>query len=226
MGSMLEKITLYDILGYLLPGCLLETIVCLEYMLEKWVLADGVLERIKEILEQFNSFFVVAFIIGGYCLGLILSECSAWANRKLGYENKIKYDNRAITDDVLKKAILSTGLVEKKELERRLRTKNIKNPQVIYGTLMYALLQHDEKYKRIHNYRSGKLMYRNLCGAMVIGGLYVICRIVKMKWFYIWMLFCGVIYVVGIGFLHSRYKKYCAKSQEYARVWFVEKYLK
>ena len=53
MGSMLEKITLYDILGYLLPGCLLETIVCLEYMLEKWVLADGVMERIKEILEQY-----------------------------------------------------------------------------------------------------------------------------------------------------------------------------
>ena len=183
MGSMLEKITLYDILGYLLPGCLLETIVCLECMFEKWALEDGVLERIKEILEQFNSFFVVAFIIGGYCLGLILSECSAWANRKLGYENKIKYDNRAITDDVLKKAILSTGLVEEKELERRLRAKNTKNPQVIYGTLMYAL-------------------------------------------FHIWMLFCGVIYVVGIGFLHSRYKKYCAKSQEYARVWFVEKYLK
>ena len=33
MGSMLEKITLYDILGYLLPGCLLETIVCLEWIL-------------------------------------------------------------------------------------------------------------------------------------------------------------------------------------------------
>ena len=29
MGSMLEKITLYDILGYLLPGCFLETLVCL-----------------------------------------------------------------------------------------------------------------------------------------------------------------------------------------------------
>lgn len=25
MGSMLEKITLYDIQGYLLPGCFLET---------------------------------------------------------------------------------------------------------------------------------------------------------------------------------------------------------
>ena len=32
MGTMLEKITLYDILGYLLPEYFLETLVCLEYI--------------------------------------------------------------------------------------------------------------------------------------------------------------------------------------------------
>ena len=72
---------------------------------------------------------------------------------------------------LLKKAILNTGLVEKQELERRLLAKGTKDSQKIYGNLMYALLQHDEKYKRIHNYGSGKLMYRNLCGAMVVGGI-------------------------------------------------------
>lgn len=180
----------------------------------------------KEALEKFNSFFIVAFIVGGYCLGLILSEGSMLINKKLGYENKIEYDNRAITDEILKKAILNTGLVEKQELEQRLSDEGTEDPQKIYGNLMYALLQHDEKYKRIHNYGSGKLMYRNLCGAMIVGGIYIIYRIFRMKWFHIWVIVCGIIYILGIGVLHSRYKKYCAKSQEYVRVWFAEKYLK
>ena len=226
MGSILEKITLYDILGYLLSGCFLEIIICLEYILEKWISTDGMLMQQKEALEQFNSFFIVAFIVGGYCLGVILSEGSMLINKKLGYENKIEYDNRAITDEILKKAILNTGLVEKQELERRLLAKGTKDSQKIYGNLMYALLQHDEKYKRIHNYGSGKLMYRNLCGAMVVGGIYIIYRIFRMKWFHIWVIVCGIIYILGIRVLHSRYKKYCAKSQEYVRVWFAEKYLK
>ena len=89
MGSILEKITLYDILGYLLSGCFLEIIICLEYILEKWISTDGMLMQQKEALEQFNSFFIVAFIVGGYCLGLILSEGSMLINKKLGYENKI-----------------------------------------------------------------------------------------------------------------------------------------
>ena len=76
MESILEKITLYDILGYLLSGCFLEIIICLEYILEKWISTDGMLMQQKEALEQFNSFFIVAFIVGGYCLGVILSEGS------------------------------------------------------------------------------------------------------------------------------------------------------
>lgn len=102
MESILEKITLYDILGYLLSGCFLEIIICLEYILEKWISTDGMLMQQKEALEQFNSFFIVAFIVGGYCLGVILSEGSMLINKKLGYENKIEYDNRAITDEILK----------------------------------------------------------------------------------------------------------------------------
>jgi len=61
----------------------------LEYILEKWISTDGMLMQQKEALEQFNSFFIVAFIVGGYCLGLILSEGSMLINKKLGYENKI-----------------------------------------------------------------------------------------------------------------------------------------
>ena len=57
MGSILEKITLYDILGYLLSGCFLEIIICLEYILEKWISTDGMLMQQKEALEKFNSFY-------------------------------------------------------------------------------------------------------------------------------------------------------------------------
>ena len=49
MRSMLEKITLYDILGYLLPGCFLETLVCLEYILDMKVKLNTMIEQLQMI---------------------------------------------------------------------------------------------------------------------------------------------------------------------------------
>ena len=62
MDSLFEKITLYDFLGYAVPGC-----VCLLMLLAEWILTMP-LETLEH-LEAFGVGLGLIFLLIGYVLG-------------------------------------------------------------------------------------------------------------------------------------------------------------
>ena len=69
MDSLFEKITLYDFLGYAVPGC-----VCLLMLLAEWILTMP-LETLEH-LEAFGVGLGLIFLLLGYVLGVFLSQVS------------------------------------------------------------------------------------------------------------------------------------------------------
>lgn len=237
MQSLLEKITLYDILGYLFPGTLFETILIFTYITEKYYLGEkNKLICMGKMLNKVQSYIPVLIIISGYLLGIIISELSDVLDKILTSVIKrifeedlfeclsLKENEYGITKKILKKALINSGICIEKEMNDILKSNVEKTLQEIYGRTMYGMLQNDEKYKRIHNYGSGQLMNRNLAYVLIFDGVYIVYRIIMLKVFSWRIVVFGLFYLAMIYAVYKRYRKMKNRKSEYVRIWFVEKY--
>lgn len=95
MGSLLEKIRLYDLLGYLLPGCVLNVLI--EYAMQ-----GRIHKLIVDMFDGDISFGWFVFLLLSYVEGIVLSEVSRnlikvfrkW--KKLRKDIQSGYDNKQI----------------------------------------------------------------------------------------------------------------------------------
>lgn len=215
MNSIIEKITLYDFFGYLIPGSVFMSLLSVRIIQEVGsdVLTD---------LQNFKSQLTVFFLLWSFLSGLILSELARVISDvvdKLGLKNKyvdsVK-DTANIDEPMLKEAMQKSKLAENGD--------NIQYADLLkYLPMIYGAVQSDEKYKRLHNYASSEIMYKNLTVAVFLGGIPEILFLPQklQGWsmkgiFFVWIL--------SVILLMHRYYRFRIKKSVYSLIWFVEKY--
>ena len=215
MNSIIEKITLYDFFGYLIPGSVFMSLLLVRLIQELG--SDGLTD-----LKDFKSQLTVLFLLWSFLSGLILSELarviSDFADKrglKDRYVNSVK-KTANIDGSMLKEAIKKSKLVENGDL--------IQNTDLLnYLPMIYGTVQSDEKYKRLHNYASSETMYKNLTAAVLLGGIPEILFLPQK-------LQCGIIagivvvWILSVILLMRRYYRFRIKKSSYSLIWFIEKY--
>ncbi|OUN24598.1 hypothetical protein B5G00_18170 [Blautia sp. An46] len=215
MNSIIEKITLYDFFGYLIPGSVFMSLLLVRLIQELG--SDGLTD-----LKDFKSQLTVLFLLWSFLSGLILSELarviSDFADKrglKDRYVNSVK-KTANIDGSMLKEAIKKSKLVENGDL--------IQNTDLLnYLPMIYGTVQSDEKYKRLHNYASSETMYKNLTAAVLLGGIPEILFLPQK-------LQCGIIagivvvWILSVILLMRRYYRFRIKKSAYSLIWFIEKY--
>lgn len=215
MNSIIEKITLYDFFGYLIPGSVFMSLLLVRIIQELG--SDGLTD-----LKDFKSQLTVLFLLWSFLSGLILSELarviSDFVDKrglKDRYVNSVKKAAN-IDGSMLKEAIKKSKLVENGDL--------IQNTDLLnYLPMIYGTVQSDEKYKRLHNYASSETMYKNLTAAVLLGGIPEILFLPQK-------LQCGIIagivvvWILSVILLMRRYYRFRIKKSAYSLIWFIEKY--
>ena len=215
MNSIIEKITLYDFFGYLIPGSVFMSLLLVRLIQELG--SDGLTD-----LKDFKSQLTVLFLLWSFLSGLILSELarviSDFVDKrglKDRYVNSVK-KTANIDGSMLKEAIKKSKLVENGDL--------IQNTDLLnYLPMIYGTVQSDEKYKRLHNYASSETMYKNLTAAVLLGGIPEILFLPQK-------LQCGIIagivvvWIFSVILLMRRYYRFRIKKSAYSLIWFIEKY--
>ena len=208
MESTLQKITLYDILGYLLPGSAFLILVLygmgeekLSVFLGQWADDQGVL---------YFAFFVAAYLVG-----IVLSEIMRWiwpVIRKL-YK---KRPETGLSDEEIAEALKKSGKLEGKgEIKRKVR----EDLDSYYMQYMYGIIQKSEDNKRIHNYAPAQVLYKNVSGALFLGALFsIIFGHGAAIWLYAACFFMSIVFLI-------REARFEQKKNKYTVIWFVEKYL-
>lgn len=215
MNSIIEKITLYDFFGYLIPGSVFMSLLLVRIIQELG--SDGLTD-----LKDFKSQLTVIFLLWSFLSGLILSELarviSDFVDKrglKDTYVNSVKKAAN-IDESMLKEAIKKSKLVENGDL---IQNTNLLN----YLPMIYGTVQSDEKYKRLHNYASSETMYKNLTAAVLLGGIPEILFLPQK-------LQCGIIagivvvWILSVILLMRRYYRFRIKKSAYSLIWFIEKY--
>ena len=215
MNSIIEKITLYDFFGYLIPGSVFMSLLLVRIIQELG--SDGLTD-----LKDFKSQLTVLFLLWSFLSGLILSELarviSDFVDKrglKDRYVNSVK-KTANIDGSMLKEAIKKSKLVENGDL---IQNTNLLN----YLPMIYGTIQSDEKYKRLHNYASSETMYKNLTAAVLLGGIPEILFLPQK-------LQCGIIagivvvWIFSVILLMRRYYRFRIKKSAYSLIWFIEKY--
>ena len=215
MNSIIEKITLYDFFGYLIPGSVFMSLLSVRIIQEVGsdVLTD---------LQNFKSQLTVFFLLWSFLSGLILSELARVISDvvdKLGLKNKyvdsVK-DTANIDEPMLKEAMQKSKLAENGD--------NIQYADLSkYLPMIYGAVQSDEKYKRLHNYASSEIMYKNLTVAVFLGGIPEILFLPqKLQGWSMKGIF--VVWILSVILLMHRYYRFRIKKSVYSLIWFVEKY--
>lgn len=201
--ELLQKLTLYDLFGYTLPG----VIALLLYSGDLSYLADNL-----------TMGGIVLLIVLGYAAGVMiteLAECLEYLLKKMLGENKInEYWQKvckvyAITDVKLNDALQKAKLIQSAQND---------SVDVIarrYMTYMYSEIQADPQYNRLHNYASAELLYKNMAVAAVFaaGMGFAQQNMTEI-----------IIGVIGAVLFVSRRIRFAERSRGYTVCWFVQKY--
>ena len=215
MESLLEKITLYDLLGYMFSGCILNLMILLG-------LYQQYSSEMEKIYEDYEGGLTFAFFLISYLAGILLSEISEFINtwiKKLLKKVKMSgsiggMEETGASEEELAAALVSSGIMERPD---KIKEKINSQGWQVYMKYMYGLLQSDERYRRIHNYASIVVLCKNVSMALVSGMLFL-------------LLYRSCSFILGTAILLSvvvlirrgvRFKK---KKDTYTIVWFIDKY--
>lgn len=196
--ELLEKITLYDLLGYTLPGCVLLYVL-------------GVFE---DPGSGAGFFSVMVFIVIGYVTGILISEASAWLTGGKTFSEKLKRTaEKKIKPDpeTVKRALMKANVLPDPAPAADMDL--VWN----YFAVMYADIQIDGSYSRIHNYASAVPLYKNMA---VVSAVCIVAYALRQQW-----IFCVVSAAAAILFVH-RWRRFEIKKILYTVSWYVQKYSK
>lgn len=228
MDNLIEKITLYDILAYAFSGFMFLLIA-----------GYGRWESFLQTGETEGGLTIPVFllILVSYFMGILMSELSALAICLLnaGWTRKVRERLvrafPALEKIVLKRrgqesvGVLGSGVSEETVVNALIASKAEKSPEKIrkkgienYVPYMYGIIQVIPEYKRIHNYASAFVLYKNLSAAVCSG-----CLVLFLSGRFTWReaLAAGIVLVLLI----IRAVRFYKKKNRYAIIWFVDKYM-
>lgn len=197
--ELLQKLTLYDLLGYTLPGSML--------------LAIYKSENMKEILD-ISIFGGILFIGCGFLTGIMISEVMQWIENMFGKRYGKKqwdkvYKIYALTHERIFKALKNAQIISEEQTD----SQTVGRAQQYYRA-MYTDIQSDSRYSRIHNYTSAAVMYRNM---IFVSIFCIMMGIVAKNWE---KIIVGLAAMICFG---SRWKRFDIKKKGYTVCWFIEK---
>lgn len=197
--EVLQKLTLYDLLGYALPGCVLLFFLNSEN---------------AENLTKMEAGGVLLFIAFGFLTGIMISEIMRWMEMLIG-----KFFGKKQWNAVWNKYALSCERMERALKKAHIldRVENAADNAIFskYKTAIYADIQTDSKYSRIHNYASLALLCKNM---FFVTTLCMIDGIIKN------LLGEGLFGAIGLCCFGIRWQRFSSKKIGYAICWFLEKY--
>lgn len=197
--EVLQKLTLYDLLGYALPGCVLLFFLSTE---------DS--KNLSE-MEFGGALLFVAF---GFLTGIMISEVMRWVEMIIGQFlgkrqwNEI-WNKYGLTCERMERALKKAHVLDciDNDVDKAIFSK--------YKTAIYANIQTDIKYSRIHNYASLALLCKNMFFVMLFC---MIDGIIKKSFGE------GLFGVIGLCCFGIRWQRFSSKQIGYAICWFLEKY--
>lgn len=208
MGSFIEKITLYDLLAYTLPGSILLVVV-----LSKWE------KEIFDILIKYKDYkgcLVLLFIAIGYICGIMVSELSRWLNIMYTFiAKKVLHIKKPcnLEEKMIAKALVNAQLVE----DASTITDPVSEVEKYYS-YMYGDIQTDNNYMRIHNYASAGSMYKNMALVSVASTIFLIKYYGCHKQIIMVGIICFLIFTI-------RWIRFDKKVRTYTLNWFIKKHI-
>lgn len=213
MDSFFEKITLYDIIGYMLPGSMFVFLAGLQPFYHGWL--DH-----KELCNGGKGYIILCLVVISYVVGVALSELAHILVRKRhGEDRKIKelLQQRGVNlvDLIDRSGVLITEVNNSLSLSECFQ-------------IMYSDIQTDSNYKRIHNYASAEVMYKNMFMALSVGEVFWVLE----GFFYTMcqgrLSFFAVVVAAAVFALINlylcRWKRFNQKKMCYTLLWFEKKY--
>ncbi len=217
--EVLQKITIYDLLGYTVPGTIMVGVleVC---FFSSWLF--------DEEYENYLGYICGVTILLGYVLGMVIAEITSLIYEKV-WKKVLAKINRPCQEgelnnlgkEVVTKALIQAGIIEN---GTELSPSDIEK----YYSYMYADIQSDPKYARVHNYASSELVCKNTAFVLLISSILCIFRKNVLDSKNENAIAIAVIVVVGIlgGFiLFLRYLKQKNRKNTYTLDWFVQKHI-
>jgi len=204
MDNFFEKLTLYDIVGYLLPGTLCVVIGIWEYIAEA---------HVNGILEAYALYIFLGILAMGYLAGILISEMGyiiyrLSENRKI-VSAGIGYDK--IGYPVIKKALVKAHVIGE---QTDINTHEDVNKYMGY---MFSEIQIKEEYRRLHNYASMQLICQNMSVAVLISICISVCRNGWSNY-----VFWGV-FVIFLFW--RRWRFFYQRKNFYVVTWFIQEHI-
>ena len=237
MDSMLEKITLYDIMSYFVPGFL-----CL--VLIVFALIPELSTSNLDVYNNYKGYIGFTFVIFSYVAGIAISSVARFfcslineflkkrkedkSNRDKSNRDKSNRDKSNETyNQSLRNALLQSGMSEK-DAESCISKDDsllLRQRQDFLDMWIYADIQADPRYKRIHNYASSEFMYKNIAVAFILAAivpetLHFFLKLELQENMNILIVFEILLAVI----FFFRWKRFEGKKKRYAVNWFIEKY--
>lgn len=226
MDNLFEKITLYDILAYAFSGFIFLLIT--GYGKWKSLPLSGGTEE-----EQNLPIFCIVLL--SYFMGILLSELSSMVMHMcivlksrsydrfrslLPFRGRVNY-KRGKSEDI---GIFGSGVPEETVIGALIKAKVEKSPERIkekgienYVSYMYGIIQVSPEYKRIHNYASAFVLYKNLSAAVCAGSF-----ILFLNGRFTWREAMAA--AIALMLLISRTIRFNKKKIKYTVIWFVDKF--
>lgn len=205
--ELLQKLTLYDLLGYALPGSVL-LIACNSTEING-LLAGGVINA--------TLFVVLAFLAG-----IIVSEIAYWFKCAIDkvtgkWQWKKISQKNALTREKIEHALRNAHVISQGDGADNAAGNEEDDFEYVsrYFSVMYADIQCDPNYSRIHNYASAFLLYKNMFVVAVACAILGACR---------YSIYEIVVILVGALCFLLRGCRFNYKKISYTVSWFLEKY--
>lgn len=225
MSGFIEKITLYDLLGYTVPGSIFLGMIGFTYAMIK-----GNMQSIYCTYKDSLGYFFTVLLILGYVTGMLISEITeillGISRDSISFELKQDLKDKKLNERQVEQALKTAGYMKQGDQIRSL------DDVIQYFSSMYGDIQSDAKYSRLHNYASSKLIYKNLafvsfCGSIMAFVLYLAKHSGELFFPDRDMLYVTVAVAVSVAagcLFRRRWKRINLKIQFYTAVWFIEKY--
>lgn len=200
--EILQKLTLYDLLGYALPGGVLLMVYGRENL---------------DVLFDEGAKGWILLLLFGFLVGVAISEIMQWVERGLlkvrGKKQWLKLcEEYSLTAERMGQALKNARMIKVPETDaNNISLGNCRD----YQAAVYADIQTDPKYSRIHNYASAALLYKNMVFVAVFAAWQV-----RGKWEPEGIAFL----IIGSLCFFARWMRFREKKVGYAFCWFVDKY--
>lgn len=218
--ALLERFTLYDLLSYFIPGFICLCLVAGSFFPEVWMNYDS------DTYEGLMGYIVFVILIFSYVLGMAISSIARLLCDGI-FARVGKAKATGENEDMLNRALLNSGMQQDEIDAKRQQNQGTLSLTDTFASYIYSDIQADTNYKRIHNYASCEILYKNLACAFLLAAVVTLFLAHAEDWRMLHIM--GYIYVFDVvmaAIFLFRWKRFQKKKMGYAVSWFIGKYVK